>query len=178
MIGSVDEKDVATAKGSPKEAKIEAGDEKGGESDSSGVKVEDLEDNGGAEALNHGVLLMKNYFSKTFVGEEATKTRSNSKNGVVKRKPPRFSHSLWNHASRYNNMEEVTSNQSESYNSSSKASIPSKANIFSVLLYLQNEESMSRAKKSAAMASLGKKYQEVDFNTWLNSAMAVYEKNK
>ena len=42
VIGSVDEKDVATAKDSPKEAKIGAGDEKGGESDSSGVKVEDL----------------------------------------------------------------------------------------------------------------------------------------
>ena len=161
---------------------------------------EDLEDNGAAEALNHGVLLMKNYFTKTFVGEEATKTRSNSNDGVVKRKPPRFSHSLWNHASRYKNMQEVTSNQSESYNSSSKASLPSKANIFSVLLYLQNEESMSRAKlinivagsltdqhpgrsarmleKRAAMASLVKKYQEVDFNTWMNAAMAVYEKNK
>ena len=42
VIGSVVEKDVPTAKDSPKEAKIEAGDEKGGESDSSGVKVEDL----------------------------------------------------------------------------------------------------------------------------------------
>ena len=41
-FGSVDEKDAATAKDSPKEAKIGAGDEKGGESDSSGVKVEDL----------------------------------------------------------------------------------------------------------------------------------------
>ena len=154
MIGSVDEKDVATAKGSPKEAKIEAGDEKGGESDSSGVKVEDLEDNGGAEALNHGVLLMKNYFSKTFVGEEATKTRSNSKNGVVKRKPPRFSHSLWNHASRYINI------------------------VAGSLTDQHPGRSARMLEKRAAMASLVKKYQEVDFNTWLNSAMAVYEKNK
>ena len=92
-------------------------------------------------------------------------------------------------------MKEVTSNQSKSYNSSSKAYLPSKANIVFVLMNLQNEESMSRAKliniiagslsdqhpgrsarilvKRAAMASLFKKYQQVDFNTWMNSAMAV-----
>ena len=162
---------------------------------------EDLEDNGAGEALNHGVLLMKNYFTKTFVGEEATKTRSVVANGgVVKRKPPRFSHSLWNHASRYMNQEEVTSNQSESYNSSSKASLPSKANIFAVMQFIQNEESMSRSKlvnivagtltdqhpgrsarmveKRVAMSTLVKLYKEVDFQTWLVSALAVYEKQK
>ena len=32
--------------------------------------------------------------------------------------------------------------------------------------------------KRAAMASLVKKYKQVDFNNELNSAMAVYEKNK
>ena len=98
------------------------------------------------------------------------------------------------------NQEEVTSNQSESYNSSSKASLPSKANIFAVMQFIQNEESMSRSKlvnivagtltdqhpgrsarmveKRVAMSTLVKLYKEVDFQTWLVSALAVYEKQK
>ena len=82
--------------------------------------VEDDSDDGAGEQLNMGFRNSVYYFDKTWVGTQADKTRAD-KNGQ-RRKAPRYPWSSWNHRADILQSREITSNQSESYNSSSKVS--------------------------------------------------------
>lgn len=93
---------------------------------------EEDEDDGYAAQCNKGLREFVNYIEKTWVGLLETKTRRQI--SQLKRKPPRFPYSTWNHHETYLEKKEVTSNQSESYNSSSKV-------ISSLFLFFSNTPS-------------------------------------
>ena len=85
------------------------------------TRVEDEEDDAGAgEQLNDGMSNFISYFERNWIRPPANKTRGDK--AGQKRKAPIFTWSTWNHRSDILLGKEITSNQSESYNFSSKVS--------------------------------------------------------
>ena len=85
--------------------------------------MEDDSDDRAGEQLNMGFRNFVYYFDKT----QADKTRAD-KNGQ-RRKAPRYPWSSWNHRQDILQSREITSNQSESYNSSLNCNIQKQALI-------------------------------------------------
>ena len=88
---------------------------------------EEEDDNRAGEQLNMGFRNFVHYFDKTWVGTQADKTHA-EKNGK-RRKALRYPWSSWNHRQDILQSREITSNQSESYNSSLNCNIQKEALI-------------------------------------------------
>ena len=84
------------------------------------VYEEEDEDNGAGEQLNLGFRNYLYYLEKTWIGLQSNKTRGDK--AGHKRSTQRYPWSSWNHRDDLLESREITSNQSESYNSSSKVS--------------------------------------------------------
>lgn len=84
------------------------------------VYEEEDEDNGAGEQLNLGFRNYLYYLEKTWIGLQSNKTRGDK--AGHKRSAPRYPWSSWNHIDDFLESREITSYQSESYNSSSKVS--------------------------------------------------------
>ena len=86
--------------------------------DSVPLYEEEDDDDGTGAQLNRRFQDYLHYLEKTWIGLPTNKTRAATEE--KKRKKPRFSWDSWNHRADLLEGKEVTSNQSESYNSSSK----------------------------------------------------------
>ena len=86
--------------------------------DSVPLYVEDGDDDGRGVQLNLNFRNYFHYIEKNWIGLPNNKTRADKAD--QKRKKPRFEWASWNHHSDLLEGNEITSNQSESYNSSSK----------------------------------------------------------